>query len=113
MRLFRAFATRQSIYRMIPPWQRPISRDPFDYPLRTKAAIDAEVETNPPKWEAQIELASYQDGAAEEEYDKRSRVVKFTVQLRNWNLTELQHERLKFLLGPRYKNKRQFKIRVD
>lgn len=98
---------------MIPPWQRPLARDPFDYPLRTKAEIDAEVETNPPEWEANIEVVSFNDGRSDESYDARSRVVKFTVDMNNWNLTELQHERLKFLLGPRYHSKRFFKIRVD
>ena len=71
------------------------------------------METNPPKWEADITLSGYQDGRADEEYEPRARVVKFSVDMKNWNLTELQHERLKFLLGPRYTNPRRFKIRVD
>jgi hypothetical protein len=53
------------------------------------------------------------DTANGKESDIRNRVARFIVKMSDWNLSKLQRQRLIFLLGPRYKGKDTFKIRVD
>jgi len=105
----RFFGKKAPLYRVIPDWQKPIYRDPFDYPLRSIEEVRKEIAENPPNQRAVMKLSEYRD-VPEGTLDLRNMVVKMEIDMRDWKLTEKQTQRLAFILGPRYKNSPKFKI---
>lgn len=99
-------------FTFIPEWQKPINRDPFDYRLRTKAEVEEERKANPPYAAGQIEVRNYVDEDPNLSHlDFRNAVVRMTIDIKPWNLTDLQKKRFLFLVGPRFK-KGKFKVVV-
>ncbi|CAG9315627.1 unnamed protein product [Blepharisma stoltei] len=113
MMALRRFASGgKSPHELLPPWQKSIWRDPFDYPLRTIEQVKEEIKNNPPSQKVAAQVVHYygKNATVPNRVDLPSQVVKMWVDMRNWNLTKLQKERLIFLLGTRYKNSPTFKV---
>ena len=105
----RLFSTKPPLYRVIPDWQKPMYRDPFDYPLRSIEEVRKEMKENPPIQRANLHLSEFRD-VPDGTLDLRNMVVKMEIDMRDWKLTVKQTSRLAFILGPRYKNSPKFKI---
>jgi len=107
---FRFFSSK--VYSVLPRWQKPIYRDPFDYPLRSLEEVKAEIANDPPIQRAEITLTHHFE-RLERSIDTRDNKVKLKLNMEDWKLTQKQKERLIFLLGPRYKNSPYFKVVTD
>lgn len=49
-------------YTQIPEWLKKQERDPFDYPLRSKAEIMEEQKYFPPDFDIEVEMTKYPHG---------------------------------------------------
>ncbi|KRX04928.1 Pectin lyase fold/virulence factor [Pseudocohnilembus persalinus] len=99
-------------YSAIPHYQKIEKKDPHDYQLRGKEELMQEWETNPPN-NINITFIFQQYNDAAYEVSDRNRRVSCDFDIGSLGLSKLQKDRMKILLGPRYKGKDQVRISVE
>ena len=100
-------------YPIIPEWLRPMEKDKFTYPLRSKEEIAFDQEVCPPNFPITLVYKEYKDPVTTGELvkiDPRNEKVKFIIDITTMGLSHQQKERLIFLLGNRYTGSSKVKI---
>jgi hypothetical protein len=92
-------------------------KDPFDYPLRSKKDIMFDHELCPPDFPIKIIRTEYQEpmkmqNVSVSKSDLRNSEVKLELDLNQMGFGPVQLQRIKFLLGNRYRKNNKFKIVV-
>ena len=101
-----------STYEALPPTLTLDPKDPFDYPLRSKASVEAFLENRPKKISYKIEYEFHISTI--DEACPTDRFIKASFKVGDLEMTPKQKERLIFLCKDRY-NKRtdMVRMRVD
>jgi hypothetical protein len=91
------------------------TKDPFDYPLRSKKEVMFDQYLIPPTFPVKISNTEYSSTRKsltfpETKADTRGNQIRIYLNLQLMNLSNLQKKRLIFLLGPRYKGSDVIKI---
>jgi hypothetical protein len=103
-------------YPCVPVWMKYRSKDPFDYPLRSKKEVMFEQYLAPPIFNVTAYKSDYAAISSfkhlkTNKADQRNDVARFEVDIREIMLSPLQKKRMIFLLGPRY-NQRTSKFKI-
>lgn len=82
MMALRWFSTKKHPCVLVPSWQKPFWRDPFDYPLRPIQEVKEEIKNKPPVQRAKIQLVHFYQSDPNR-VDMRSQVVKMWIDMKD------------------------------
>lgn len=101
-----------STYEALPPTLDIEPKDPFDYPLRSRASVEAFLENRPKKISYKMEYEFHLDKI--DESGPTDRFIKAWFKVGDLDMNPKQKERLIFLCNDRYNKKTDIvRIRVD
>jgi hypothetical protein len=111
------YRRKKNPYPCVPEYQKVTPRDPFDYPLRSKAEVVKEFEMNNPTIYMHAQYNDYAGGDLRPEsnpanMDNRHRVSKLYFDIRNFRLAPLQRNRFQYLLGPRWNPQKPHHLKI-